>query len=193
VTSIDALGFTTSATLSLTIDAQPIVFAPPTLPVGTVGMNYSVPISGASGGVGSFTYTSPSFPAAGSLPAGLTLSGNTISGVPTAAGATTVLLTATDAAGVSASQSVTLTINTAPANYTISDRGTSSITAIGANYFMVGTKKLIWDATTKIAVNTPTGVKTTIDSFVTVGMKIRWRGLLDNATNTVLSKSITIN
>jgi hypothetical protein len=185
VSSIDALGFPATATLSLTIVGQPIVFST-ALPIGTVGTAYSATIS-ASGGVSSFTYS------ASSLPAGLTLSGSTISGTPATAGATTVLLTATDAAGVSANQNIILTINTTAANYTTSNRGQSLITSMGAGYFMVGTKKLLWDATTKIAVNTPTGVKTTIDSFVTVGMKIRWRGLLDNTTNTVLSKSLTIN
>jgi len=181
----DALGIPVTANLSLTVDVKAIVFAP-SLPNGTVGTFYSTALT-AIGGVAPFTFT------ATNLPAGLILSANNIVGTPSIAGATTVTLTATDAAGISVSQNVTLVINSAPGNYKISDSGQAKISSVGINYLMVGSKKLIWDAATNIAVNTSTGVKTAIDSSVKAGMKIRWSGMRDKKTNVVLTKSITIN
>jgi len=58
---------------------------------------------------------------------------------------------------------------------------------------MVGSKKLIWDTTTVIIVNTPSGERSVIDSFVTVGMKVQWKGLRDAATNTVLTSQLEVN
>jgi hypothetical protein len=185
VTSVDATGITATANLTLTVDAKPIVFAP-VLPNGTVGSMYSAALT-ATGGVAPFTFT------ALNLPAGLILSGNNITGTPTVAGAATVTLTATDATGIGANQNAILVINSAPGNYTVSDSGQAKISSVGLDYLMVGSKKLIWDATTKIAVNTSTGVKTVIDNSVKAGMKIRWSGLRDKKTNIVLTKTITIN
>ncbi|MEQ1635448.1 MAG: putative Ig domain-containing protein [Methylococcales bacterium] len=185
VSSIDALTFTTTTSLSLTVNALPITFVP-VLPNGTVGGVYSTTLA-ATGGTGTFTYS------AANLPAGLVLSGNTISGTPTIAGVANVSLTVTDAAGVVSTQNVKLTINSAPGNYTVSNTGKGSIKTVGVGYLMVGTKKLIWDATTTIVVNKPTGVINIIDSSVKAGMKISWSGMLDKKTNTVLTKTITIN
>lgn len=185
VTSVDASGISATANLTLTVDAKPIVFAP-VLPNGMVGSVYSAALT-ATGGVAPFTFT------ALNLPAGLVLSGNNITGTPTVAGAATVTLTATDATGIVASQSAILVINSAPGNYTVSDSGQAKISSVGLDYLTVGSKKLIWDATTKISVNTSTGVKTVIDNSVKAGMKIRWSGLRDKKTNIVLTKTITIN
>jgi hypothetical protein len=69
------------------------------------------------------------------------------------AGAFTERLTATDAAGGAQTATATITINPAPAgNYTVEDEGQGKITAVGAD-LMVGTRKLIWNAGTKITVN----------------------------------------
>lgn len=70
------------------------------LPGATHGVAYSTKLS-ASGGVGTITYT------ATPLPTGITLSGNTLSGTPTTAGTTNVVVTATDANG-NASPATTL-------------------------------------------------------------------------------------
>lgn len=58
---------------------------------------------------------------------------------------------------------------------------------------MVGTKKLIWNTETKIIVTTPNGELQVINSFVKIGMKVQWKGLRDNATNTVLTSKLEIN
>ena len=88
-----------------------------------------------------------------------------------------------------------MTINPAPIppNYTIADEGKGKITAVGADYLMVGAKKLIWTASTRITVNTPSGALHTVTSFVKVGMKVQWKGLRDKAINTVLTTKVEIN
>ena len=182
-TAVDAVAVSTSKSLSLTIVAPPISFAP-VLPNGTVGVAYAAALS-ATGGYGAFSYT------AAGLPAGLALAGNVISGTPTTAGAFAVTLTATDGTGTTLTSVVTLTIN--PANFTIRDEGQGTITARGADYLMVGAKKLIWNASTKIIVNTPNGELHVIDNFVKVGMRVQWKGLRDNATNIVLTSKLEVN
>jgi hypothetical protein len=185
VTSIDALSFPASTTLTMTVEGQPITFAP-VLANGTVGTAYSVKLA-ATGGVSSFTYT------ATNLPAGLSLTGDTISGIPTVAGSYALSLQATDAAGVSSLVNASLVINHTPGNYTAIAKGKSVISMIGPDYLMVGKIKFIWEPSTTIIVNTPSGVKNTIDSFVTVGMTIRWQGLRDNKLKTVMASMLTIN
>jgi hypothetical protein len=185
ITAIDAVGATATLNTTLTIADQTIGFAP-TLPAGTVGAAYTATL--AATGFGPFTFS------AAGLPAGLTLTGNTISGTPMAAGAFAVTLTATDAAAVPVSVLATLTINPAPAgNYKIEDEGAGKITSIGADYILVGSKKLIWNAATLIKVNTPNGQINIITSFVKAGMRVQWKGLRDGATNTVLTSKLEIN
>ena len=151
-----------------------------------MGVAYSAGLSAT--GFGPFTFT------AAGLPAGLALTGNTVSGTPTAAGSFAVTLTARDAAGVQQAAAVTLTI--APASnsgYTIKDEGSGRITAVGAGYLMVGARKLIWGSATKITVNTPRGELGAITAFVQVGMKVQWKGLRNAATNTVLASKLEVN
>jgi hypothetical protein len=104
VTVIDATGATATSTLSLVVNDQAISFAP-VLPAGTVGTAYSTNLTAT--GYGPFKY------AANVLPAGLTLTGNVISGTPQAAGTTAITLTATDAAGVTTSALTSLLVNPA--------------------------------------------------------------------------------
>ncbi len=102
----------TSSTISLTIGAPTISFAPTTLTGGTVGVAYSQSISGSGGTApyGSFTLAS------GSLPPGLSLgSGGTVSGTPTAAGTYTFTVNAQDSSSGSGpyngtSSTISLTI-----------------------------------------------------------------------------------
>ena len=183
VTAIDAVGASASKSLPLTVADQPITFAP-TLPNGMVGSAYSATLSAS--GFGPFLY------GATGLPAGLALAGNTISGTPATAGTFTVLLTATDAAHAVSTAQVSVTISPR-AKYSIPDEGKGRITAVGSNYLMVGTKKLIWNSTTMIIVNTPNGVIHVIDSFVKAGMKVQWKGLRDKTTNTVLTSKLEVN
>lgn len=157
------------------------------LPSATVGVAYQAPVS-AAWGVAPYTL------GVSGLPAGLAFNGSAISGTPTAAGTYTVTVSATDAVGATASAQLPLTVAQG-GNYTIKDESKGKITAIAPDrsYLLVGSKKLIWNASTLITVNTPSGPRTVIDSFVTVGMKVQWKGLRDAATNTVLTSQLEVN
>jgi hypothetical protein len=172
----------------LTVKPAPDALAISTtsLPSGTVGVPYNAPVA-VSGGLPPYSGTITG------LPAGLSFDGLNITGTPTASVVSTVTITINDALGHSVSTTATLTINPAPTNYTIRDEAKGKISAIGAGYLMVGNKKLIWNSSTIIIVNTPNGVRSVIDSFVKVGMKVQWKGLRDAATNTVLTSKLEIN
>lgn len=86
---------------------QPPAIVTTTLPGGTVGTAYSQPLTAAGHAPISWTIAS------GSLPAGLTLSGDTISGTPTAAGTYTFTVNASNAAG-SDSQELSIVIASVP-------------------------------------------------------------------------------
>ena len=88
-----ASNFNTAAAgaYSLTFQAPLIAVAPASLPGSTVGTAYSATLT-ASGGSGTYTYAITS----GALPNGLTLTGSTISGTPTASGTFNFRVTATD-------------------------------------------------------------------------------------------------
>jgi len=103
-------GGTGSASLTLTIAAAPIpapVITSATTASGTVGSAFSYQITASN--------TPTSYGATG-LPAGLSVNSTSglISGTPTAAGTSTVTLSATNSGGTG-SASLTLTINPAPA------------------------------------------------------------------------------
>jgi hypothetical protein len=88
-----ATNLTATQSLSITITAALTVTTPSPLPNGTIGVSYSQTLQ-ATGG------TPPYHWSATGLPAGLTLDPNTgiLSGIPTAAGASTISVTLTDAA-----------------------------------------------------------------------------------------------
>jgi hypothetical protein len=87
-----------------------------TLPNGTVGSSYSATIT-ASGGTSPYTCS-----LVGTLPAGLILSGCTVSGTPTTAGSSSITVTVTDSGSPAqnASQNETIVINPAPLSLTTS-------------------------------------------------------------------------
>ena len=87
-----------------------------TLPNGTVGSSYSATIT-ASGGTSPYTCS-----ITGTLPAGLILTGCTVSGTPTSAGSSSVTVTVTDSGSPAqnASQNETIVINPAPLSLTTS-------------------------------------------------------------------------
>ncbi len=107
---------TTSGPVSLTINpaAASIVITSP--PAGTVNVPYSGPI-GITGGTGPYTCTITS----GTLPAGLSLSGCTIVGTPTAPGSTPVTVKVTDSGNppATATGPITIVINPAPLALTL--------------------------------------------------------------------------
>ena len=81
-----------SATQALSITIGPaLTITTPSLVAGMVGQSYSQTVV-ATGGTPGYTWSISS----GSLPAGLTLTGNTISGTPSAAGTSSFTLKATD-------------------------------------------------------------------------------------------------
>lgn len=171
---------------SLTV-APGVTITTTSLPSGTTGTPYQAPVN-VAWGVAPYTVT------VGGLPAGLSFDGSSIVGTPTAAGTFAVTVSATDAVHGTASSTLGLTV-AAGGSYTVTDEGRGRITYVdpGYGYLMVGTKKLIWDASTVIIVNTPTGERHVVDGFVTAGMKVQWKGLRDKATNTVLTRRLEIN
>ena len=98
------------------VSCPTISLLPPPLPIGTVGVPYSVTIT-ASGGTGPYTFSMT----AGTLPTGLSpiTSGGLISGTPTTPGTFTFTIRATDANGCTGLQAYTIVIN-APTCPTIS-------------------------------------------------------------------------
>jgi type II secretory pathway component PulJ len=105
VTLTDAAGATASSTYSITIIAGPSITTS-SLPSGTKNVNYSATVS-ATGGTTPYTWSDN-----GTLPNGLTISNTgVISGKTSKTGSFSVTITVTDAAGVSASRTYTLTIN----------------------------------------------------------------------------------
>ena len=104
---------TQSGTITLTIAAPTIVYAPGSPTGGTVGVSYSQSVAGASGGTGPYTYALTS----GSLPAGITLSSaGLLAGTATAGGSFPIKVTATDSStgtGPYSTQSGTITLTIA--------------------------------------------------------------------------------
>ncbi|MGA3187907.1 MAG: Ig domain-containing protein [Bryobacteraceae bacterium] len=95
----DTLSNTATAPLSITVAAavtSTITITPTTLPGGTVGVAYSQALT-AAGGVTPYTWTLVT--AAATMPAGLTLNNNLISGTPTTAGTYAFTVQATDSTG----------------------------------------------------------------------------------------------
>jgi large repetitive protein len=108
---------TTSGPETITIAPAALSLTMSTLPDGTVGVPYSATI-GVSGGTSPYTCTVTS----GSLPAGLSITGCTVSGKPTTAGTSTVTVKVTDSGNPvqTTSGPETITINAAGSSLTVS-------------------------------------------------------------------------
>ncbi|HEY2094030.1 MAG TPA: hypothetical protein VGJ81_19330 [Thermoanaerobaculia bacterium] len=121
---------TTVSAASASINAiSGITVNPTTIPSGVMNTFYTTSFS-TTGGSGAVTYG-----VTGTLPAGLTLSGNTLSGTPTQAGASfPITITATDATACSGSRAYTLVIalpaGSAPALLVATATGTSSVSLV---------------------------------------------------------------
>jgi large repetitive protein len=98
-----------------------------TLPNGTVGVSYSSTIT-ASGGTTPYSCT-----ISGALPAGLALTGCTVSGIPTSPGSSTVTVTVTDSSSPTKTTSQQQTIVINPSG-TLSLTGTLPIGTVGVPY-----------------------------------------------------------
>ena len=111
VTATSVADTTKTATVNVSITPPPSIITT-TLPAATLGSAYSQTVS-ATGGAGTLTYSISS----GTLPGGLTLNGNTISGTPTgSAGTANFTVKVTDSSTVSATlatQPISITVNPA--------------------------------------------------------------------------------
>lgn len=133
-TATKAFSITVAAALSITTTS---------LPPGTAGTPYSQSLA-AAGGLPPYTWTT-----SGNLPAGLSLSGSTISGTPTAAGAATFNVQVADSAGNTATGQLSITINPAPLQITTSalPAGTVGVSYSQALAASGGTPPYTWTAT----------------------------------------------
>jgi hypothetical protein len=108
----DTTGFTDAETFTITVvDPQPqaqalAVSTPSTLPAGKRGHSYSATLT-ATGGASPYTWSLLS----GSLPAGLHLSGDKITGTPTTRATSGFTLRVTDAAGATADRTFSIAVN----------------------------------------------------------------------------------
>ena len=106
ITATDSNNCTGSRGYTLVINACPtITVNPATIPAGTAGAAYSQTFT-QSGGAGS-----ASFNLTGTLPTGMSFSGDTLSGTPTQTGSFPITVTATDSNFCTGSRNYTLVIN----------------------------------------------------------------------------------
>jgi choice-of-anchor A domain-containing protein/prepilin-type N-terminal cleavage/methylation domain-containing protein len=105
VTVTDSIYATAVRSYSLTVHPALTIASPTALTNGTVGVAWPTTTVGASGGLSPYTFS------ASGLPTGLAVSSaGAISGTPTAAGSYSVIVTATDAGGATASRTYSVTI-----------------------------------------------------------------------------------
>jgi Putative Ig domain len=164
VTLSDVNGVTATRSLTLTVDVKPTI-SPTTLPAATQTGTYSQALS-VSGGLTPFGAWSVS---SGSLPTGLTLntSSGLISGTVGASATTqTFSIQTTDANGVAAVQSFTLTVNLVP-NITTTTLPSATSTGAYSQTLAVtgGTGPITWSVSagtlpTGLTLNTSTGAIT---------------------------------
>ena len=113
VTATDSKGVTGGGTFHITVAAADLNIDTASLPDGTVGVAYSASLS-ASGGVKPYTWT------VSGLPDGLTAtSAGSITGTPKTAGKFTVVVSVTDAAGITLARRTAYTVTIVPAALTI--------------------------------------------------------------------------
>lgn len=154
----NAAGSTTQAcTLVINDPNAPPPPPPPTLTIstacplnsGVVGSSFSQSL-GTTGGTGAVTFSISS----GALPAGLTLTGNTISGTPTGAGTANFTIQAVDsgAPAQTATKSCSVTINAAPTAPVITTACPLTQGVVGQAYHLnlaaTGSSPITWSITT---------------------------------------------
>jgi hypothetical protein len=105
----DSLGGTFSQSYTVVIAPPPSVTTA-SLPLGEVGVPYPSTTLAATGGTAPYKWAITS----GALPAGMTFSGGTLGGTPTAAASGSITFQVTDAKGQTGSASLTLTVTAGP-------------------------------------------------------------------------------
>ncbi len=111
VTATDSVGESVVSTVITGKPLASLAISTATLPGGRANSNYSTALQ-ATGGASPYTFAV----SAGSLPSGITLTGATLSGIPTQSGAFNFTIEATDAGSRKATKAFTLTLaaNRAP-------------------------------------------------------------------------------
>ncbi len=112
ITATSVFDVTKTATFTVNLVPPPSVTTA-SLPAGTDGVAYSTTLA-ATNGVAPYVWSIT----AGTLPAGLSLSGNTISGTPSAYGTSNFTVQAKDAQNFTATAALSIKINPAPVNVT---------------------------------------------------------------------------
>lgn len=125
----DASGSSANGSFSVSISAAPLTLTLGTFPAGVVGSDYPVQILTPAGGATPYTFALSS----GSLPGGLTLSGNQISGVPIATGSFSFSIKVTDFAGKVITAGGSIVIKPANADLILSQTSVSFTLTAGAN------------------------------------------------------------
>ena len=133
----DSASVSTTAALSITINPPALSITTSSLPAGTVGTAYSQALA-AAGGTPPYTWSVSS----GALPDGLVLSANgTIGGTPSSPGTFGSSVQVTDSAGIKATNTVTIQIQSSPVQittqslpaYTAGASYTQTLTATGGS------------------------------------------------------------
>jgi CSLREA domain-containing protein len=109
ITATDAYGCSASKDYTLVVNCPTIVISPSTLPTGLLDTVYPAQTFTASAGNAPFTFS-----LSGTLPAGMSFSGATLSGKPTQPGNFPFTISASDKYGCTQSRGYTLTINRPP-------------------------------------------------------------------------------
>lgn len=155
-----------------------------TLPGGQVGVAYSASLS-ASGGSAPYRWL------ASGVPAGLVFNQGSLSGTPSTAGTSTVVIDTSDAAGTTARNSYQLTIAAAtPADSGCSKpagaklvSGAGKISSVTKTYFMVGTSKINLASCSRIRYRGK-------DQQLQAGQTVSWDAYLVNGVQT--AKDVTV-
>lgn len=171
---------------SITVDTAPAVIVTAALASGTVGVNYNANVA-ASGGIGAITLKQTG------LPAGLSLTGNIVSGTPTVSGTSNVTFTGTDTFGTTGSVISSLVINPAvvvpPVNTCpvsgVKSVGQFKVVAVGATSITMSNGKVVnYLPCTTISWNRKSQV-------FKVGDSVEWKGFIVGGS--IVANKLTVN
>ena len=182
---------TVSGALSVNV-ADIVSISTVSLLSGTVGKAYSFSLTSVNG-LPSYLWSLVT----GTLPSGLSLKGNTISGTPKAASTAAVTVGVTDSAGVTATKNLTLTVVAAPTPTpgptpkpsptpagTTKVEGRGTITTLGNSYIVVNALTIYYNASTTIKLNDIPAIK--------AGVRAEYKGTKD-AKGVITASSLEIN
>jgi hypothetical protein len=126
----DSINTTATGNFTITVNAM-LAVTTSSLPAGTQGTSYTSTNLNASGGVTPYNWSITS----GSLPTGLNLNGNNISGIPQVSGTFPVTFTVTDASsGTASSTGLSIVLAAAPALTITTTSGSLSTGTVNAAY-----------------------------------------------------------